>query len=518
MLIYRKYFNSVIIGFMIKTRFAPSPTGYLHIGGLKTALFSYLFAKQNGGHFILRIEDTDQARFVEGGIEQIKWSLNWGGLNWDEGPDNGGENGPYIQTQRREIYQKYIKELLEKGFAYYCFCSSERLQEMRDAQTKNNMPPKYDKHCLNLSKEEIEQKISNGEKYVIRMKVPENQIIKFKDAIKGDIEFNTKEVDDQVLMKSDGLPTYHFAVVIDDHLMEITHIIRADEWVSSTPKQILLYNAFGWEVPVFAHVPPILAPGGKKKLSKREGSVSVNEFYDQGILPEGMINYLVLLGWNPGTTEEIFSMDELIKRFDLSKCQKAGAVFDPVRLEWVNGQHIRKMDAKLFRERLSKFMSNELDLNSLMFKKFSIIEQERINKLSQYKEDFDIVTNFNESYDGNLVLNDKMGADKVNAELALNESIKLINSIDFEKLNSEFENCEDSKLMELKKIHEEFIKNLFLDLVKNLNAKNGQILWPVRYALTGVAKSSTIFELVWILGKEESVRRLNIGLTKLKNI
>jgi len=231
-----------------------------------------------------------------------------------------------------------------------------------------------------------------------------------------------------------------------------------------------------------------------------------------------MINYLVLLGWNPGTTEEIFSMDELIKRFDLSKCQKAGAVFDPVRLEWVNGQHIRKMDAKLFRERLSKFMSNELDLNSLMFKKFSIIEQERINKLSQYKEDFDIVTNFNESYDGNLVLNDKMGADKVNAELALNESIKLINSIDFEKLNSEFENCEDSKLMELKKIHEEFIKNLFLDLVKNLNAKNGQILWPVRYALTGVAKSSTIFELVWILGKEESVRRLNIGLTKLKNI
>lgn len=503
---------------MIKTRFAPSPTGYLHIGGLKTALFSYLFAKQNNGHFILRIEDTDQGRYVADALDFIKDGLRWGGLNWDEGPEVGGDCGPYIQSERKEIYQKYIKELLEKGFAYYCFCSSERLQIMRDEQTKNNMPPKYDKHCLNLSKEEIEQKIANGEKYVIRMKVPENQIIRFKDAIKGDIEFNTKEVDDQVLMKSDGLPTYHFAVVIDDHLMEITHIVRADEWVSSTPKQILLYNAFGWEVPVFAHVPPILAPGGKKKLSKREGSVGVHEFISQGFLPEGMINYLALLGWNPGTTEEIFTLEELVKRFDLSKCQKAGAAFDPIRLEWVNGQHIRKMDAKLFRERLFKFINNDLDLNSLMFKKFSIIEQERINKLSQYNEDFNIVTNFNESYDGNLILNDKMGADKANAELALNESIKLINSIDFEKLNSEFENCEDSKLMELKKTHEEFIKNLFLDLVKSLNAKNGQILWPVRYALTGVAKSSTIFELIWILGKEESVKRLNIGLAKLKNM
>lgn len=504
---------------MIKTRFAPSPTGYLHIGGLKTALFSYLFAKQNKGNFILRIEDTDQARFVEGGIDQIKWSLKWGGLNWDEGPDGVGNNGPYVQTQRKEIYQKYIKELLDKGFAYYCFCSSERLQIMRDEQTKNSMPPKYDRHCLNLSKEEIEKRIANGEKYVIRMKVPENQIIKFKDAIKGDIEFNTKEVDDQVLMKSDGLPTYHFAVVVDDHLMEVSHIIRADEWVSSTPKQILLYNAFGWEVPVFAHVPPILAPGGKKKLSKREGSVSVNEFYDQGILPEGMINYLALLGWNPGTTEEIFTMDELINRFDLFKCQKAGAVFDPIRLEWVNGQHIRRMETSKFKEKLYEFIektkNQKLLIKDLDFKKFAIIEQERINKLSQYEEDFNILFNFNNNYESAKLLNEKMGADKVSAEVAFKESIKLIESLDLESMDSEFNSC-NGNLIELKKQQEEFIKNKFLDLVKSLNMKNGQVLWPIRYAVSGSDKSPTIFEIIWTLGKEESIKRINVALDKIK--
>lgn len=511
---------------MIKTRFAPSPTGYLHIGNLKSALMSFLFAKHNKGIFLLRIEDTDQERYVADAVEFITNALNWTGLKWDEGIEVGGDSGPYVQSERLEIYQKYIKELIGEGFAYHCFCSSERLQAMREEQTKNNMPPKYDRQCTCLSKEEIEQKISNGEKYVIRMKVPENQIIKFKDAIKGDVEFNSKEVDDQVLMKSDGFPTYHFAVVIDDHLMGISHVIRADEWVSSTPKQILLYNAFGWEVPVFAHVPPILAPGGKKKLSKREGSVGVHEFIEQGFLPEGLINYLALLGWNPGTTEEIFSMEELIEKFDLFKCQKAGAVFDPVRLEWVNGQHIRKMNTGIFRGRLMSYIfdrelveSGELRVEvESSFKKFSIIEQERINKLSQYKEDFDIIHNFNESYEAIKIINEKMGADKVTAELAFNESIKLIESMDLYALDSEFDSADDSKLMELKKSQEEFIKNKFLDLVKNLNMKNGQILWPVRYAISGADKSPTIFELIWVLGKEKSIKRLNIGLEKLKSL
>ncbi len=503
---------------MIRTRFAPSPTGFLHIGGLKTALFAYLFAKKSDGKFILRIEDTDQNRYVEGGMEQIIWSLKWAGINYDEGPDVGGEYKPYIQSERREIYQKYINELLDKGFAYRCFCTNERLEEMRRKQEENKMPPKYDKHCLSLSKEEIDQKVANGEKYVIRMKAPDNEWIKFNDLIKGKIEFNTKELDDQVLIKSDGLPTYHFAVVVDDHLMNISHVIRADEWVSSTPKHILLYKYFDWKEPEYAHVPPILAPGGKKKLSKREGSVSVNEFVNLGYLPEGMINYLVLLGWNPGTTEEIFTMEELIEKFDLSKCQKAGAVFDIKRLEWVNGQHIRKMDTMIFRTKLMDYIIQDINkrANNESFIKFAIIEQERINKLSEYKQDFNIIYNFDESYDGELILNEKMGADKVSAELAFNESIKLIESIDFEKLNSEVIKTDNSKLIELKKSYEEFIKNKFLDLVKNLNMKNGQILWPVRYALTGTDKSPTIFELVWILGKEESVRRLNIGIKKIE--
>ncbi len=505
---------------MIKTRFAPSPTGYLHIGGLKTALFSYLFAKQNNGKFVLRIEDTDQTRYVPEAVDFIKSGLLWGGLKWDEGYEVGGENGPYVQTERKEIYQKYIKELIDKGFAYYCFCTPERLTAMREEQTKNNLPPKYDRHCLNLSEEEVEQRIANGEKYVIRLKVPDNEIIKFKDAIKGDIEFNTKEVDDQVLIKSDGLPTYHFAVVVDDHLMGITHVVRADEWVSSTPKQIILYKAFGWEVPVFAHVPPILAPGGKKKLSKREGSVGVHEFIAQGFLPEGMINYLALLGWNPGTTEEIFSLDELVKRFDLYKCQKAGAVFDVARLEWINGQHIRRMDSVDFRNRLFEFISNSdhksnmpLEASNLSFKKFSIIEQERINKLSEFAQDFDIIYNFNSDYEVEKLFNEKMGANNETAKLAFEESIKLIESLDFDEMDNRFNNA--SNLLEVKKADEEMIKNKFLELVKNLNMKNGPILWPVRYALSGQDKSPNIFELIWIFGKDESIKRLNIALEKL---
>lgn len=505
---------------MIKTRFAPSPTGYLHIGGLKTALFSYLFAKQNNGKFVLRIEDTDQTRYVPEAVDFIKNGLRWGGLEWDEGVEVGGENGPYIQTERKEIYQKYIKELIDKGYAYYCFCTPERLTAMREEQTKNNLPPKYDRHCLNLSKEEIKQRIANGEKYVIRLKVPNNEIIKFNDAIKGEIEFNTKEVDDQVLIKSDGLPTYHFAVVIDDHLMGITHVVRADEWVSSTPKQIILYKAFGWEVPVFAHVPPILAPGGKKKLSKREGSVGVHEFISQGFLPEGMINYLALLGWNPGTTEEIFSLEELEKRFDLYKCQKAGAVFDIVRLEWINGQHIRRMDVNNFRKRLYDFIVSKdgfnipLELENLSFKKFSIIEQERINKLSEYVQDFEIIYNFNSNYSVEKLFNEKMGANRDTAKLAFEESVRLVEGLNFEEIDNRFNSASD--LLKVKKEDEEMIKNKFLELVKGLNMKNGPILWPIRYALSGQDKSLNIFELIWIFGKDETIKRLNIALEKIR--
>ncbi|MBP8688905.1 glutamate--tRNA ligase [Patescibacteria group bacterium] len=501
---------------MVRTRFAPSPTGFLHIGGLKTALFAYLFARKNNGSFILRIEDTDQNRYVKGGMEQIIWSLKWVGISYDEGPDVGGQYGPYIQTQRKDIYQKFAIELINRGFAYYCFCSSERLNELRKYQNEHHLPSKYDRHCLNLSKEEIKKRIENGEKYVIRMKIPDNEIIKFHDLIKGDVEFNSNELDDQILIKSDGLPTYHFAVVIDDHLMNITHVIRADEWLSSTPKHILLYRYFGWDIPQYVHVPPILGQDGKKKLSKREGSVSVNQFAEAGYLREGLINYLALLGWNPGTTEEIFTIDDLINKFDLNKCQKAGAIFDPKRLDWINGQHIRKMTLEDFSNRVIEYVENYkkddkrfakvLDSNDLV-SRFMIIEKQRINKLSEIEDDL-YMLDFDYKYDINGIFNAKMGVDKDNIKDILEKSIDFIQN----KLiiNYSVREDEESKMKE-----EESIKQQFISFITDLKLKNGQVLWPIRFALSGKDKSAGVFELVWAIGKDETIKRINASIAKL---
>ena len=506
---------------MVRTRFAPSPTGFLHIGGLKTALFAYLFAKKNGGDFILRIEDTDQNRYVEGGMEQIIWSLNWGGITYSEGPDNGGKYGPYIQSQRKEIYQKYIKELIDKGYAYYCFCSNERLEEVRKFQNENHLPSKYDRTCLNLSKEEVEKRIASGEKYVIRMKVPDNEAIKFHDLIKGDVEFNSKELDDQVLIKSDGLPTYHFAVVVDDHLMNITHVIRADEWLSSTPKHILLYKYFGWEAPQHAHVPPLLGKDGKKKLSKREGSTSVDQFAEMGYLNEGLVNYLVLSGWNPGTTEEIFTMKQLEEKFDLNRCQKAGAIFDPVRLDWINGQHIRRANLNDFSKSLEEYILNykkdneKFKVLNLKFKdkdellnKFIIIEKQRINKLSEIEDDLYIL-DFDESYDVKGILNEKMNVNNDNVKDILEKSLEFIKNdlrINYNKTETE----------ETKKQEEENIKQQFIGFINKLGLKNGQILWPIRYALSGKEKSVGVFELIWAIGKDDAVSRVEKAIEKIK--
>ena len=500
---------------MVRTRFAPSPTGFLHIGGLKTALFAYLFAKQNKGIMLLRIEDTDQNRYVEGGMEQIIWSLKWGGVYYDEGPDNGGDYGPYIQSQRKEIYQKYAKELIEKGFAYYCFCSNERLEEVRKFQSENHLPSKYDRTCLNLSKEEAEKRIASGEKYVIRMTVPDNEIIKFHDLIKGDVEFNSKEIDDQVLVKSDGLPTYHFAVVVDDHLMKISHVIRADEWLASTPKHILLYKYFGWEAPQHAHVPPILGKDGKKKLSKREGSTSVNQFAQAGYLKEGLINYLVLLGWNPGTTEEIFNIEELIEKFDLNKCQKAGAIFDPVRLDWINGQHIRRMSLNDFSKNLLEYVKEYkkdekfgvLNGNNNALDRFMIIEKQRINKLSEIEDDLYILDS-NYDYDVNSIFNEKMGVNKDSIKDILEKSIEFIKK---DLVINHIENeTEDSKKQE-----EENIKQQFVAYINKLGLKNGQVLWPIRYALSGKDKSVGVFEMIWAIGKDESIKRIEKAISKI---
>ncbi|MEW6654905.1 MAG: glutamate--tRNA ligase, partial [Bacteroidota bacterium] len=312
----------------IRVRFAPSPTGYLHVGGLRTALYNFLFARKNNGKFILRIEDTDRNRYVEGAIENLIASLKWCGLEYDEGPDKEGRFGPYMQSQRLDLYKKLADELIEKGHAYYCFCTPERLKQLREEQEKQKLPQaKYDKHCLSLSKSDIEEKLASKIPHVVRLNVIPNQKIIFDDVIRKRVEFDSGNVDDQVLIKSDGYPTYHLANVVDDHLMQISHVIRGEEWLSSTPKHVLLYDSFGWERPTFAHLPLLLNPD-KSKLSKRQGDVAVEDYRDKGYLQEALVNFVALLGWNAGDDKEFYFIDELIESFSLERVNNSGAVFD----------------------------------------------------------------------------------------------------------------------------------------------------------------------------------------------
>lgn len=332
-------------------RFAPSPTGFVHIGSLRTALYNYLFAKKTGGRYLLRVEDTDQTRLVDGALEGMLQAMKWAGVEQTEGvliSENGevyqsGNNGPYIQSERLEIYKKYMQILLEKGYAYPCFCTKERLDSVRDEQKSRGENFKYDGHCRELSKEEIEEKMKNNEPYVYRLKLPENTDITFTDVVRGTVTVNTNDMDDQVLMKTDGFPTYHFAVIVDDHLMEVTHIIRGEEWLPSTPKHAFLYEAFGWESPVFVHLPNILN-SDKKKLSKRQGDVAVEDFRKKGYLRDALVNYVALLGWSPDNNQEIFSMSELEQAFSLEKVSKSGGVFDIQKLNWMNNQYIKAHD------------------------------------------------------------------------------------------------------------------------------------------------------------------------------
>jgi glutamyl-tRNA synthetase len=328
----------------IRTRFAPSPTGYLHVGGLRTALYAYLLAKKNGGQFLLRIEDTDQTRLVPGATENIIQTLEWADINFDEGPEKGGPCGPYVQSERLDIYQKHAQQLVEAGHAYYCFCSSERLDQVREMQIAHKLPPAYDKHCRNLSAAQVAEMRATQPTSVIRMKIPSEGEITFSDIIRGSVTFGYKVVDDQVLLKSDGFPTYHLAVVVDDHYMNISHVIRGEEWLSSTPKHILLYQYFGWTPPVFAHL-PLLLNSDRSKLSKRQGDVAVEDYKNKGYLPEALVNFIAFLGWNPGDTREFFTMDELIAEFSLTCVGKAGAVFNVEKLDWLNSQYLQRMPA-----------------------------------------------------------------------------------------------------------------------------------------------------------------------------
>jgi len=465
------------------TRFAPSPTGDLHIGGLRTALYSYLFAKKHGGKFVLRIEDTDQARYKQGSVDTILQSFKWAGIDYDN------PNRIVYQSKRTEIYKKYADELIKNKHAYYCFCTPETLKQMRTEQMEAGEAAKYDRRCLKLTGQEIQEKIKNNEPYVIRLKIPQGKT-EFTDIIRGEIEIDNKEIDDQILMKSDGFPTYHLANVVDDYEMKITHVIRAEEWLPSTPKHIILYSALSWQVPEFAHVPMVLAPD-KSKLSKRHGAVSVLEFKKMGYLPEALVNYLALLGWNPGDEREIFSLEELVKEFDLKKVHSAGAIFDINKLEWMNGHYIREMDIDELVKLCKPYLKNHDDN---YIKKVVALEQDRLKEISDITETTEYFFKDPE-YKTELLKWRK--ADLADAK----EKLKFL-------------------IKELKSIPETGwtltdLKQLILDSIKANKFQNGNVLWPMRVALTGKDKSPGPFEVAEVLGKDESLKRLGIAVKKL---
>lgn len=469
----------------VRTRMAPSPTGDIHIGSLRTALYAYAFAKKNNGKFILRIEDTDQKRLVEGSADRALKIFKDFGLVYDEGPDVGGDYGPYIQTERLDIYQKYIKELLDKNLAYYCFCTEERLTEMRKIQKAAKKVPKYDRHCLNLSPAEIQENLKKGIPYVIRMKIPDNETIVFNDLIRGQIKFNTNDIDDQVLIKSNGIPTYHFAVVVDDHLMKISHVIRAEEWISSTPKHILLYRFFGWEVPQIAHLTVLLDPTHSGKMSKRHGSVFAQQFLDDGYLPDAILNFLMLLGWNPGTDQELFTLDEFIKEFSVEHLHKKAAIFDRKKLDYFNGLYIRQKSNKELFPYFRKFLPVASDEQ---IKILIPVLKDRLIKFSDLPD----LTKFifeDINYDKELLL--KKGTSPELAIEMLTKTKELLS--DFTNLVSRIQN-----------------------LVSTNAWNTGEFFMVFRVAICGSAFTPPVVECLPALGKEGTLRKIDIALQKLK--
>lgn len=477
-----------LFGKKVRLRFAPSPTGFLHLGNFRTAFFGYLLAKSWGGEFILRIEDTDQKREVEGALDKLLDILSWIGIDFDEGPHTVGNYGPYIQTERLDIYKEYADKLLKDGKAYRCFCTEERLSDMRLAQEAKNEAPRYDRLCRNLSEAEIEEKLKAGEDFVIRQKMPLEGEIIVHDEIRGDIKFNATDLDDQVLIKSNGVPTYQFASVVDDHLMEISHVTRGDEWLASFPKNILLYEAFGWTPPKFIHLPLLLNKTGGK-LSKRQGDVFMEQYRDKGYLPEAIINFCALLGWHGKNDKEIYSLDELKKEFSLEGIGASPAIFDIEKLDYYNGYYIRQKPL----EELTELCQPYLEKAGLAVKDgqnisaYVALAKERMKKLEDIVEMtaflFELPT-----YDENLL-----------AWKTLSVSEAKNNLKDLEK---ELEKITDDNWTK------ENLETVIFNWLKTENKKNGDYLWPLRVALTGLKNSPGPFEVAAALGKEESFKRL----------
>ncbi|CEQ28996.1 glutamyl-tRNA ligase [[Clostridium] sordellii] len=483
----------------VRVRFAPSPTGFVHIGSLRTALYNYLFAKRMGGEYILRVEDTDRTRIVDGAIENMLEAMAWAGVNHTEGVVLGenkeitqvGEYGPYIQSERLDIYKDYIQQLLDSGKAYYCFCSKERLDEVREKQKEAGETPKYDGNCRNLSKEEVEAKLAAGEEYVIRLKLPENHFIKFTDLVRGETEFNTDELDDQVLIKTDGFPTYHFAVVIDDHLMKITHVIRGEEWISSTPKHVYLYEAFGWEAPTFVHLPNILNKE-KKKLSKRHGDVAVEDFKKKGYLPEGLVNYVALVGWSPDDNQELFTMKELEEHFSIERVSKSGGVFDTDKLNWVNQHYIKDASDEYITDLAIPFLieagyiTEEDAKNRYDFVKdmVSVVKE----KLQYVKE----VTEHVNIFFGDKV---ELETEECREFLKLEHIPTLINALE-EKIGAADE------------INEEAFKAMLKEIQKEHGIKGKNLFMGTRIILTGQMHGPDLPKAAAVIGKDMCLNRI----------
>ncbi len=479
----------------VRTRFAPSPTGYMHIGNLRTALYTYLIAKSNDGDFILRIEDTDQDRFVEGALEFIYETLDLTGLKYDEGPDVGGNFGPYIQSKRKDIYHKYAHKLIELGSAYPCFCTKERLKEARESFEGKGVW-KYDRTCRNLSLKEAKKRMKN-ESYVVRQKMPIEGETSFNDIVFGKITVPNEELEDQILLKADGLPTYNFANVVDDHLMEISHVVRGTEYLSSAPKYNLLYEAFGWEVPTYVHLTPIMKEPGKK-LSKRSGDASFNDFYDKGYLKEAIINYIALLGWSPGTKQEIFTLEELVAAFNIDGLSKSPAVFDVNKLRWMNGVYIRNLTVEDFLEVARNYIEQALEGKEVERMYVANLLHTRVEVLSEIPKMLDFVK---ELPDFNI---EKIKHEKSNT--GFKEALENINA----------------SIQPLKKINEwnkKNIMNTIKSVMKELNIKTPAMLWPLRIAASGKASTpGGVYDVLVMLGKEETLERLNLAVKKLKEV
>ena len=482
----------------VRTRFAPSPTGKMHVGNLRTALYEFLIAKHADGDFVLRIEDTDRERYVEGAVEIIYNTLEQTGLKHDEGPDKDGGYGPYIQSERQAsgLYLEYAKKLVESGDAYYCFCDKERLESLKTTVSDDGKEiTVYDKHCLSLTPEEVQANLDAGKPYVIRINMPTEGTTTFVDDLYGEITVENKELDDMILIKSDGYPTYNFANVVDDHLQEITHVVRGNEYISSSPKYQRLYEAFGWEVPKYVHL-PLITDEEHKKLSKRSGHSSYEELVEQGFLPEAIVNYIALLGWSPEDNREIFTLDELIENFDYLKINKSPSVFDINKLKWMNGEYIKAMDNEKFYEMalpyVKEVITKDLDLNMIMD-----MVKTRIELFPEIPEMIDFFEEMPD-YDIEMYTHKKMKTNSENSIEVLEELLPILEGTDDYSVDG--------------------LHDLVFEYIAKKECKNGQALWPLRTAVSGKQMTPAgAFEIMNVIGKDETIKRIKIGIEKLKN-